>query len=226
MTKLLIVDDEPFTVDMLQTFLQLNGFETFGAFNGEDGLVLVKVEQPEVVILDLMLPDIEGYEVCQRIRNFPDSAALPVVILSARAEAASKERAMAAGADAYLVKPVQFPQLLTEVNRLLTEKRAQIVAQSATPAPVPPAETKPAETPAASTPTPAPAAPAAPTTPVIPPAWIAPVEAKPEAPTPPATPVQTAPSPAVPARPEDTSVSGTGDKPVNNTPGSTTQPGS
>jgi DNA-binding response OmpR family regulator len=134
-TKLLIVDDEEFTVDMLQTFLQMNGFETFGAFNGEDGLVLVKVEQPEVIILDLMLPDIEGYEVCKRIRTYPDSATLPVVILSARAEQSSKERAMAAGADAYLVKPVQFPVLLSEVNRLLTEKKAQLAAPPPPPAP-------------------------------------------------------------------------------------------
>jgi DNA-binding response OmpR family regulator len=123
-TKLLIVDDEPFTVDMLQTFLQLNGFETYGAFNGEDGLVLVKVEEPQIVILDLMLPDIEGYEVCKRIRDYPQTASLPVLVLSARAEAAAKEQALAAGADAFMVKPVQFPALLSELNRLLQKKAA------------------------------------------------------------------------------------------------------
>jgi DNA-binding response OmpR family regulator len=139
--KLLIVDDEPFTVDMLETFLQINGFETVGAFNGEDGLVLVKVEQPELVILDLMLPDIEGYEVCQRIRNYPASADLPVLILSARAEAASKERAMNAGADGYLVKPVQFPQLLSELNRLLSKPRSMPVTDTA----APPTDVKPEE---------------------------------------------------------------------------------
>ncbi len=123
-TKLLIVDDEPFTVDMLQTFLQINGFETVGALCGEDGLVLVKVEQPQLVILDLMLPDIEGYEVCERIRAYPQTANLPVLVISARAEPASKERALAAGADGYMVKPVQFPQLLSELNRLLAKKRS------------------------------------------------------------------------------------------------------
>lgn len=121
-TKLLIVDDEPFTVDMLQTFLQLNGFETYGAFNGEDGLILVKVEEPQIVILDLMLPDIEGYEVCKRIREYPQTASLPVLVLSARAEAAAKEQALAAGADAFMVKPVQFPALLSELRRLLEKK--------------------------------------------------------------------------------------------------------
>jgi DNA-binding response OmpR family regulator len=122
-TKLLIVDDEPFTVDMLSTFLQINGYETVGALSGEDGLVLVRVEQPQIVILDLMLPDIEGFEVCQRIRSYPASMNLPVLIISARTDAAAKERARASGADGYLVKPVQFAELLSEVSRLLTLKR-------------------------------------------------------------------------------------------------------
>ncbi len=130
-TKLLIVDDEPFTVDMLQTFLQLNGFETYGAFNGEDGLVLVQVEKPQIVILDLMLPDIEGYEVCKRIRDYPQTASLPVLVLSARAEAAAKEQALAAGADAFMVKPVQFPALLSELNRLLEKKNVPAAITSA-----------------------------------------------------------------------------------------------
>ena len=119
MPKLLIVDDEPFTVEMLQSFLQINGYETVGAYNGEDGLVLVKVEQPEAVILDLMLPDIEGYEVCERIRSYPECANLPVLIVSARTDAASKERATAAGANGYMIKPVNFTQLLLELKRLL-----------------------------------------------------------------------------------------------------------
>ena len=122
MTKLLIVDDEEFTVDMLQTFLQFNGFETIGAFNGQDGLVLTQVEHPEIIILDLMLPDIEGYEVCRQIRTYPNGAMLPVIVLSARTEAASKERALQAGANAYLTKPVQFPVLLAELNRLMLAK--------------------------------------------------------------------------------------------------------
>ncbi len=119
MPKLLIVDDEPFTVEMLESFLQINGYETVGAFNGEDGLVLVSVEQPEAVILDLMLPDLEGFEVCQRIRRQPESANLPVLIMSARTDVDARERAAAAGANGYLVKPVNFPHLLAELKRLL-----------------------------------------------------------------------------------------------------------
>src|SRR5579862_9662228 len=134
-TKLLIVDDEEFTVDMLQTFLQMNGFETIGALNGEDGLTLWQVEKPEIIILDLMLPDIEGYEVCRRIRKEMDSAVLPVLVLSARIEAASKEKAVSAGANAYLTKPVQFPVLLAELNRLVATKSQAAPAKSAPPPP-------------------------------------------------------------------------------------------
>jgi DNA-binding response OmpR family regulator len=131
--KLLIVDDEPALVEMLQTFLQLNDFETVKAFNGRDGLVLADVERPDLIILDLMLPDIEGYEVCQRIRSYPTGATLPVLILSARADPTSKERAMAAGANAYLVKPVRFAELLSALKRLLAAR--SVAAKPPQPAP-------------------------------------------------------------------------------------------
>ncbi len=137
MTKLLIVDDEPYTVEMLRTFFRIKGYETIEALNGEDGLVLAKVEAPEAVILDLMLPDIEGYEVCQRIRSFPATTNLPVLILSALADSASKARAKQSGADAYLVKPVRFPELLSELNRVLLARKADALPL--------PAESKPSQ---------------------------------------------------------------------------------
>jgi len=142
-TKLLIVDDEEFTVDMLQTFLQFNGYETIGAFNGQDGLVLTQVEHPEIIILDLMLPDIEGYEVCRQIRTYPNGALLPVIVLSARTEAASKERAIQAGANAYLTKPVQFPLLLAELKRLMLAKSTLAVPEISEPTPEPPVQIVP-----------------------------------------------------------------------------------
>ncbi len=145
MTKLLIVDDEPLTVDMLETFLQINGYETIGAFNGEDGLVLVQAEEPEIIILDLMLPDIEGFEVCRRIRTLPDFAryaALPVLVLSARIEESSRKRAMEVGANAYLTKPVKFADLLNELGRLITKGQIQALQAPAT-HPVEPVATMP-----------------------------------------------------------------------------------
>jgi CheY-like chemotaxis protein len=175
MTKLLIVDDEPLTVDMLQTFLQINGYETIGALNGEDGLVMVQVEQPEMMILDLMLPDIEGFEVCRRIRTLPDYAryaGIPVLVLSARIEESSRKRAMEVGANAYLTKPVKFPDLLAELRRLAIDEQAAaavtLVPASSQPVvitpPEPPAPIIKSENP----PVPAPSQPVAATPPELP----------------------------------------------------------
>ncbi len=119
MPKVLIVDDELFTVDMLETFLQINGYETIGAYNGQDGLALAQIESPDVMLLDLMMPDLEGYEVCKQLRAFPQTAKLPILIISARTSQVDKDRAFGAGADGYLIKPIQFPTLLTELNRVL-----------------------------------------------------------------------------------------------------------
>ena len=119
MAKVLIVDDEPFTVEMLETFLRMSGYETVGALSGEDGIVLSQIESPDLLILDLMLPDLEGYEVCRRLRTLAPTAALPVLILSARVAQVDRDKARDAGANGYLTKPVQFPALLSELSRLL-----------------------------------------------------------------------------------------------------------
>jgi DNA-binding response OmpR family regulator len=161
--KILIVDDEAFTVDMLRTFLQINGYDTIGSFDGESGLVMAQAERPDIMILDLMLPDIEGFEVCRRLRSICDIDRMPVIVLSARVESLSRERAFEAGVDAYLTKPVQFPLLLSEIKRLTeaettralpptTVSSAQGVSAATTPTPTVPAP--PVPTSAAATPTP------------------------------------------------------------------------
>ncbi len=119
MPKILIIDDEPFTIDMLETFLKLHGYETAGAMTGEDGLLLVRIESPDIVLLDLMLPDVQGFDVCRRLRAYPPTTRLPVLILSALSSQADRDRAFSAGANGYLTKPVQFPQLLAELDRIL-----------------------------------------------------------------------------------------------------------
>ncbi len=115
-----IVDDEPAMVDMLTTFLTMKGFQVHGAYTGMAGLDAIERVQPDVVLLDLMLPDIDGFEVCRRLRSRPAYASLPVVIISARAETEAVERAMGAGANAYMVKPLRFPELLEEIAKLVS----------------------------------------------------------------------------------------------------------
>lgn len=119
MPKILIVDDEPEIVDMLQTILDMRGYETVGAYNGTDGLLMTRVDSPDLIILDMMLPDIEGVEVCRIVRSDPSTADVPVVFLSARTAQTEVERGLAAGANAYMTKPVNLPRLFDELKKLI-----------------------------------------------------------------------------------------------------------
>ncbi|HVO70682.1 MAG TPA: response regulator [Aggregatilineaceae bacterium] len=119
-----IVDDEPHIVDMLSTFLQIKGYRTCSADSGEKVLVLLQLEQPDALLLDLMLPDIDGFEVLARLRAAPDYAKLPVLIVSARTDLASKTRAEQAGANGYFTKPVRMPDLIAALERLLNSPPA------------------------------------------------------------------------------------------------------
>lgn len=116
-----IIDDEPQLVEMLSIFLRMKGFETRSANTGEDGLTLVQVENPALLLLDLMLPDFDGYQVCRQLRSMSAYAQLPILVISAHVEQAIILRAEQAGADAYLTKPVRLPDLLGEINRLLSQ---------------------------------------------------------------------------------------------------------
>lgn len=117
--KLLIIDDEEATVDMLSTFLEIYGYETVGAYNGDDGLVLAKVESPTLIISDLMMPNVDGLELCRRVRQSDTLKALPIIIISARTDQRTIDQALEQGANAYLTKPIDLPKLIGEIQRLL-----------------------------------------------------------------------------------------------------------
>lgn len=119
MKKLLIIDDEEATVEMLSMFLQISGYNTLEAYAGDEGLVLAKLELPALIISDLMMPDIDGIELCRRVREHEELKDLPIIIISARTDATVIDRAMENGANAYLTKPIDLPQLIGEIERLL-----------------------------------------------------------------------------------------------------------
>ncbi len=157
---IMVVDDEPHIVDMMETYLGIKGYEVRGAYSGQSGLVLVQADKPDALLLDLMMPDIEGYEVCAELRKLPEFAKLPILIVSARTDPASKRRAEDAGADAYFTKPVNMAQLVATLETLFTARAATQTASPAAPpteAAAPPAVLTPPKPPA---PVPAPTPPA------------------------------------------------------------------
>ncbi len=114
---ILIIEDELELANLLQEALQIQGYKTLTAYSGRDGLRRIQEWSPNLVILDLKLPDIDGFEVCQRIRERDHR--LPILILTARRETANRVKGLNLGADDYLVKPFDIDELLARVGALL-----------------------------------------------------------------------------------------------------------
>ena len=114
--RILVVDDDPLIVRLVRTNLAKAGYRILTASDGEEGLEMVASELPDLVVLDLMLPKLDGYEVCRRIREF---SLVPVVLLTAKGEQVDKLRGFEMGADDYLTKPFSPPELLARVQAVL-----------------------------------------------------------------------------------------------------------
>lgn len=113
--KALIIDDDPAMVELLGLVLQSHGLTVLSATNGEDGIQLVKTENPDITILDLMMPGKDGWDVCKQIRQLTQA---PITILSALNDPGIISSALDAGADDYLVKPVPSSILIAHINKL------------------------------------------------------------------------------------------------------------
>ena len=117
--RVLAVDDEQGILDFVELGLQYEGFEVITANNGTRGLELALQERPALIILDLMLPGIDGMELCRRIRVFDD---VPIIMLTAKDEVEDRVRGLNLGADDYLTKPFSFQELLARVRAVLRRK--------------------------------------------------------------------------------------------------------
>ncbi|MFW6173433.1 MAG: response regulator [Elusimicrobiota bacterium] len=117
--KILIIDDNPSTVETLKMILETEGYETAGAYNGEVGVKKAISLHPDLIMLDLMLPDIDGYKVCEKIKNNPEIKDIPVVILTGKDKGDDFDRAMEKDADWYIVKPYKVEHLLKVFRRLI-----------------------------------------------------------------------------------------------------------
>jgi phosphate regulon transcriptional regulator PhoB len=130
MTKILITDDEKDIVELISYNLAKEGFSIIKAYDGEAALRLVKLQKPDLLILDLMLPRMSGIDVCKTIRNNPDTANLPIIMLTAKADETDKIVGLEIGADDYITKPFSVRELVARVRaivrRLHDENKQQL----------------------------------------------------------------------------------------------------
>lgn len=119
MTKILLVEDNDMNRDMLSRRLARNGFEIVMAVNGQEGLDLASSENPDLILLDMSLPVVDGWEAARRLKADAGTAKIPVIALTAHAMVQDKEKALAAGCDDFDTKPVELPRLLEKINTLL-----------------------------------------------------------------------------------------------------------
>lgn len=117
--RILIADDEPNIVLSLEFLMQRQGYQTAVARNGEEALRLAADFTPDLILLDIMLPAVNGFEVCRRLRANPALGALRILMLTARGRESEVKRGLAEGADGYLTKPFATQELLEAVRNLL-----------------------------------------------------------------------------------------------------------
>ncbi len=117
--RLLLVEDNEMNRDMLSRRLRRAGFETILAEDGEQALVRVAADRPDLVLLDMNLPLIDGWTVCERVKTDETLGATPIIALTAHAMAEDRDKALAAGCDDYATKPIDFPALIEKINALI-----------------------------------------------------------------------------------------------------------
>ena len=120
--RILLADDEEDIKTIVTMFLQAQGYEVITAFDGLDTLEKIQSDRPDLLLLDIMMPVLDGFEVCKRLRANPETAELPILMLSAAAHSESITRGMKAGANDYIVKPFEPEMLLEKIRRILVPK--------------------------------------------------------------------------------------------------------
>ena len=135
MATVLIIDDDANTLRLIGYMLERGGFEVQLAGDGEDGLAKAFKQPPDLIVLDVMMPGVDGYQVCERLRANPRTATIPVIILTARSQRIDQQTALEVGADLYLPKPVAPEELIASVNELLSRPpgaRPSVTAEAPT----------------------------------------------------------------------------------------------
>ena len=117
--RILIVDDEPSIIVPLQFLMEQNGYEVIVAFSGEEAMESIAEDPPDLILLDIMLPVIDGFEVCQRVRENFDWQKIPIILITAMGSEANVAKGLALGANAYITKPFSNADVVRKVKDLL-----------------------------------------------------------------------------------------------------------
>ena len=124
---ILVVEDEPAQREVLSYNFEAEGFRVSTASNGEEALILVDEVSPDVIVLDWMLPNVSGIEVCRRLKTRPETRSVPIIMLSARSEEVDRVRGLETGADDYVIKPYSLVELMARVRTQLRRTRPAVV---------------------------------------------------------------------------------------------------
>ncbi len=119
MAKILLVEDNEMNRDMLARRLERRGYQVVIAVDGDQGVRLAQAEAPDLILMDMSLPVLDGWEATRRLKAMPATQAIPIVALTAHAMSGDREQALEAGCDDYDSKPIEFPRLLGKIQALL-----------------------------------------------------------------------------------------------------------
>jgi CheY-like chemotaxis protein len=119
MKKILLIEDNELNRDMLSRRLQKRGYEVVMAADGETGVAMAQAEAPELILMDVSLPGIDGWEATRRLRAAPETRHIPILALTAYTTSGDREKALAAGCDDFDTKPIDLPRLLGKIETLL-----------------------------------------------------------------------------------------------------------
>lgn len=117
--KILIVEDNEYNLDVLSRRLQRKGYDVISAMEGEAGVMLAKTEVPDLILMDLSLPILDGYDATRKLKADSKTKSIPIIALTAHAMMGDREKALEAGCDEYEVKPIEFPRLLEKIEKLV-----------------------------------------------------------------------------------------------------------
>ncbi len=127
--RILVIEDDPASLRLMQYILEHKGYEVLTAVNGLDGLKKARSEEPDLVIMDVMLPGMDGFDICYHLRAEAQTVTLPILMLSAKAREVDRDTGLKAGAYYYIIKPVDPAEIISKVEALLAQGEHNLPVQ-------------------------------------------------------------------------------------------------